>query len=194
MTHCVFLTSAPHRQALPEALYPEVAFWGRSNVGKSSLLNAIIGSGVLARVSKTPGCTQTINFYHCASGLRLVDLPGYGFAKVPLGVKNRWANWVTEYISQRGALWKIYVLIDARLPVQPIDRMAMDGLTAMGKRWEVVLTKSETISPTLLKHRQEALTALYPKVAIWPVSAKKNQGLAPIREFLGLPLQRARER
>lgn len=193
MAQCVFLTSAPHRQALPEALYPEVAFWGRSNVGKSSLLNALMGDGALARVSKNPGCTQAINFYHCSAGIRLVDLPGYGYAQVPLAVKHRWGNWVTEYIQTRGALWKLFLLIDARLPLQSIDRLAMDGLIARGKRWEIVLTKTETISPSLLRVRQEELTLYSPKIPIWPVSAKKNQGLGPLREFLGLPLKRERE-
>ena len=183
---CTFLTTAPHPRAFPPALYPEVAFWGRSNVGKSSVLNTIMGSKSLARVSKTPGCTQNLNFYHCPSGIRLVDLPGYGYAKVPHTMQKRWSYLVPEYLSTRAPLWKIFLLIDSRHVLQPGDLEALSFLKKLGRRYEVIFTKIDAISPSLLQQRTSEFAMQFEKVPWIAASAKEKRGLETIREFLGI--------
>ena len=183
---CIFLASAPHPRAFPPALHPEVAFWGRSNVGKSSILNAVMGSKSLARVSKTPGCTQNLNFYHCPSGIRLVDLPGYGYAKVPHNMQKRWSYLVPEYLTTRAPLWKIFILIDSRHVLQPADLEALSFLQKLGRRYEVIFTKIDAISPSLLNQRTSEFSAQFQKVPWIAASAKEKRGLESVRSFLGL--------
>lgn len=185
---CIFLTSAPHPRAFPPALHPEVAFWGRSNVGKSSVLNAVTGSKSLARVSKTPGCTQNLNFYHCPSGIRLVDLPGYGYAKVPHNMQKRWSYLVPEYLSTRAPLWKIFLLIDSRHVLQPADLEALAFLTKLGRRYEVIFTKIDAISSSLLQQRTSDFSSQFQKVPWIAASAKEKRGLESVREFLGFSI------
>jgi GTP-binding protein len=100
-------------ERIPQYPFPEVAFWGRSNVGKSSLLNALIGSGI-ARTSNTPGRTQQLNFFNLGDKLILVDMPGYGFANVPLKMKHQWEQLISTYLTMRDKLKRVFVLIDAR--------------------------------------------------------------------------------
>jgi GTP-binding protein len=183
---CVFLTSAPNPGAFPQALHPEVAFWGRSNVGKSSVLNAVMGAKALARVSKTPGCTQSLNFYHCPSGIRLVDLPGYGYAKVPHNMQKRWSYLVPEYLTTRAPLWKIFLLIDSRHELQPADLEALRFLATLKRRYEVIFTKIDTISVRLLDQRTADFSAQFPKVPWVCASAKEKRGLGEVMTFLGL--------
>lgn len=183
---CFFLTSAPVLSALPEQLTPEVAFWGRSNVGKSSLLNVVMQSSSLARVSKTPGCTQAIHFYQCPPGLMLVDLPGYGYAKVPLSLKSKWHILVRTYLSSRGSLWKIYLLIDSRHPLQPADRAALSFLASTNKQYEIIFTKSDAIPRTLLEHHLSLFAQEFPKIKYMCVSSKKKKGFEPLFEALSL--------
>jgi GTP-binding protein len=183
---CFFLKSAPVLSALPEQLTPEIAFWGRSNVGKSSLLNVVMQSSSLARVSKTPGCTQAIHFYQCPPGLMLVDLPGYGFAKVPLSLKVKWHTLVTHYLSSRASLWKIYLLIDSRHPLQPADRAALSFLAGTNKQCEIVFTKSDAIPRTLLEHHFSLFTQEFPKLKVSCVSSKKKRGFDPLFEALSV--------
>jgi GTP-binding protein len=180
------LTSAPHPRAFPPALHPEVAFWGRSNVGKSSLLNAIMSTKSLARVSKTPGCTQLLNFYHCPSGIRLVDLPGYGYAKVPHNMQKRWSHLVPEYLTNRGSLWKIYLLIDSRHEPQPADLDALKFLSTLPRRYEVLFTKTDAISRSQLEQRTADFQKNFPKVPWTCVSAREKKGLEDVQIFLGL--------
>lgn len=129
---------------LPRERDPEIAFAGRSNVGKSSLLNRIAGR-TIARTSRTPGKTQAINFYR-AAGLRLVDLPGYGFARAPKSVREEWSRLVDRYMETRGALAAVLVLVDIRHPAFPDDREMVDWARRRGLPLLVVATKADKIT------------------------------------------------
>jgi GTP-binding protein len=125
---------------------PEVAFAGRSNAGKSSAINTLAGRRRLAFASKTPGRTQLINFFSIASGAYLVDLPGYGYAGVPLPVRAHWESLVGEYVGKRESLAGVVVVMDARHPLTPLDRQLLDWLTPAGRRVHVLLTKADKLS------------------------------------------------
>ena len=147
-----FLKSAPSLQYLPDPTVPEVAFAGRSNVGKSSLLNALTNRRSLARTSNTPGRTQELNFFEVGSPtvLRLVDMPGYGFAEAPKDLVKRWRFLVNDYLRGRQVLKRALVLIDSRHGVKPVDREVMDMLDDAAVSYHLVLTKSDKVKPTAL--------------------------------------------
>lgn len=182
---CQYLLGAPHWQALPQSLGPEVAFWGRSNVGKSSLLNALMGHR-LARISKTPGCTQMIHFYRVNPYLYLADLPGYGYAKVPKTIQQRWENFVPTYLVQRANLWHIYLLIDSRHPITKADQGALTFLKRLGRPCTALFTKSDTLSSYVLTQNKSLFETHYPWIPLISVSAKKKQGLEPVWEHFDL--------
>jgi GTP-binding protein len=140
-----FLKSAPALQHLPPQDYPEVAFAGRSNVGKSSLLNALTNRTGLARTSNTPGRTQELNFFDVGTPpqLRLVDMPGYGFAKAPKDVARKWRYLVNDYLRGRQVLRRALLLIDSRHGVKDIDREVMAMLDEAAVSYHLVLTKSD---------------------------------------------------
>jgi GTP-binding protein len=125
--HAAFLRAAGRAADFPPAGPPEVAFAGRSNVGKSSAINAILGRRALARTSKTPGRTQTINFYSLGEDARLVDLPGYGYARVPQAMRDAWRALVAEYL-QSANLMGVVVVMDARHPLTPLDEQLLEWL------------------------------------------------------------------
>ncbi len=143
-----FLTSAGRLDQLPPADVAEIAFAGRSNVGKSSAINALANRKRLAFVSKTPGRTQTINFFRIDGAARLVDLPGYGFARVPHTVRAGWEELVGGYLAQRACLKGIVLVMDARHPLTPNDLQLVDWLNAAcrGKRLLALLSKSDKLS------------------------------------------------
>ena len=147
-----FLKSAPALEHLPDPVVPEVAFAGRSNVGKSSLLNKLTNRNSLARTSNTPGRTQELNFFDVGEPLafRLVDMPGYGFAKAPKDVVRKWRYLVNDFLRGRDVLKRTLVLIDARHGIKDVDREIMEMLDKAAVSYRLVLTKTDKIKPTEL--------------------------------------------
>ena len=138
-----FIAGAAHPSALPPEGLPEIAFAGRSNVGKSSLVNALTGRRMLARISNTPGRTRQINFFDLGRRLALVDLPGYGYAEASKTAINSWTGLVRHYLQTRAALRRVCVLIDARHGIKEVDRPLMRMLDAAGVSYQLVLTKAD---------------------------------------------------
>ena len=183
-----FLLSAPSLQFLPEPTVPEVAFCGRSNVGKSSLLNALTGRKSLARTSVTPGRTQELNFFEVGepTQFRLVDMPGYGFAKAPPAVVEKWRRMVRDFLRGRVVLKRNLVLIDSRHGVKPVDVEMMKMLDESAVGYRVVLTKADKIKASELDAVIASTTAEARKhSAAYPVihvtSAEKGMGIDELR-------------
>ena len=147
-----FLKSAPSLQFLPDANAPEVAFAGRSNVGKSSLLNKLTNRTGLARTSNTPGRTQELNFFDVGDPLRfrLVDMPGYGFAKAPKDIVKKWRFLVNDYLRGRAVLKRALVLIDSRHGIKDVDRDILKMLDEAAVSYRLVLTKADTVKASEL--------------------------------------------
>jgi GTP-binding protein len=156
-----FLKSAPELRFLPEPTLPEIAFAGRSNVGKSSLLNRLTNRGGLARTSNTPGRTQELNIFEVSDPprLRLVDMPGYGFAKAPKPLAKKWRFLVNDYLRGRPALKRALVLIDARHGPKEIDREVMAMLDAAAVSYHLILTKADKVKATDLAEAIERTAA-----------------------------------
>ncbi|MEX2468524.1 MAG: ribosome biogenesis GTP-binding protein YihA/YsxC [Pseudohongiellaceae bacterium] len=183
----LFSTSAPNLDQCPDDSQAEVAFAGRSNAGKSSAINAICDHSGLARISKTPGRTQLINFFALTPGNYLVDLPGYGFAKVPLSVKERWQFELERYLRKRQPLAGLVLLSDIRHPLKEFDRMMIDWATQAGLPLHLLLTKADKLKRgaaqnTLLAVRRELATT--PAVSVQLFSALKLQGVDETRKVL----------
>jgi GTP-binding protein len=183
-----FLKSAPGLQFLPDAVVPEVAFAGRSNVGKSSLLNGLTNRKSLARTSNTPGRTQELNFFDIGEPLklRLVDMPGYGFAEAPKDMVKRWRHLINDYLRGRAALKRALVLIDSRHGVKPPDRDIMEMLDAAAVNYQLVLTKADKVKPTEVAATLEALAAEARKHSaahpdIFTTSSETGSGIAELR-------------
>ncbi|KQM14771.1 ribosome biogenesis GTP-binding protein YihA/YsxC [Novosphingobium sp. Leaf2] len=183
-----FLKSAPSLNFLPEPETPEIAFCGRSNVGKSSLLNALVGRKAIARTSVTPGRTQELNFFDVAEPLRfrLVDMPGYGFAKAPPKVVENWRRLVRDYLRGRVVLKRTLLLVDARHGVKPVDADMMKMLDEAAVGYRIVLTKADKIKASELDAVHAATIAEARKhPAAFPVvhvtSSEKGLGIDELR-------------
>ena len=166
---------------------PEFAFIGRSNVGKSSLLNLLTGKKNLARVSQTPGCTQLINFFRINRDLRFVDLPGYGFAKVPKGGRAAFQQLIVDYFSERPNLCCVFVLIDSRLDPQRIDLEFFEWLAGLDIAFDVVFTKTDKLKPAALQANVqaflEAIAPCHPEHHI--TSSKTGEGRLSLLRRIG---------
>lgn len=178
-----FMTSAPTLTACPPDDGREVAFAGRSNAGKSSAINALVQQKALARTSKTPGRTQLINFFGLANDTRerLVDLPGYGFAKVPESVKREWQRHLSEYLQKRRSLQGLVLMMDVRHPLTDFDEMLLGWADDQDMPVHILLTKADKLKPgaaknTLLKVRRQ-LADWEDLVSIQLFSALKRQGV-----------------
>jgi GTP-binding protein len=183
-----FLKSAPALPYLPDPDVPEVAFCGRSNVGKSSLLNALTGRTSLARTSITPGRTQELNFFDVGEpvSLRLVDMPGYGFAKAPPAVVEKWKRLVRDFLRGRVVLKRTLLLIDARHGPKPVDVEMMHMLDGAAMGYRIVLTKADKIKASDLaavvgvtETEARKHPAAYPVVHV--TSAETKLGIAELR-------------
>jgi GTP-binding protein len=148
-----FLKSAPSLEFLPDPDFPEIAFAGRSNVGKSSLLNALTNRKALARTSNTPGRTQELNFFDVGQPpqIRLVDMPGYGFAEAPKPLVKRWRYLVNDYLRGRAVLKRAVVLVDSRHGLKSVDRDVMEMLDEAAVSYQLVLTKADKVKPAALE-------------------------------------------
>jgi GTP-binding protein len=144
--HAVFETSVARPDDLPHATGPEIAFAGRSNAGKSSALNTLVGHTRLAFVSKTPGRTQLINLFRLRNGAALVDLPGYGYAEVPVSVRRQWQGLLEHYLTRRQALVGLVLIMDARRPLTDLDRNMINWFGPTGKPIHCLLTKSDKLN------------------------------------------------
>jgi GTP-binding protein len=183
-----FLRSAPSLKFLPDPVVKEVAFAGRSNVGKSSLLNALTNRTGLARTSNTPGRTQELNFFDVGEPLqfRLVDMPGYGYAKAPKDVVKQWRFLVNEYLRGRAVLKRTLLLIDARHGIKDVDRDIMKMLDEAAVSYRIVLTKADKIKASALEEVTartiaEARTRPAAHPEIIATSSEKGMGIAELR-------------
>ncbi len=186
-----FMTSAPSIRQCPEDDGCEVAFAGRSNAGKSSAINTLTRIGGLARTSKTPGRTQLINFFQLGEGRRLVDLPGYGYAKVPKAMKAEWDRHLAEYLQERKSLAGLILLMDIRHPLQEYDQQMLNWAAQAGLPVHILLTKSDKLKrgpaeasrlkvEKLLRDMDPGCTLL----SVQTFSSLKKQGLPALEQQL----------
>ncbi len=176
-----FFTSAHELRDLPPSAGPEIAFAGRSNAGKSSAINALANQTRLAFVSKTPGRTQLINFFTLGERGFLVDLPGYGYAKVPEDIRKHWEGVLSAYLQFRQSLWGMVLVMDARHPLTPLDRQMLAWFLPTGKPVHILLTKSDKLSrqqaTNTLRATRSELKKIYPNCTAQLFSSLKRSGL-----------------
>lgn len=184
-----FLKSAPKLEFLPDPTVPEIAFAGRSNVGKSTLINALVNRNGLARASNTPGRTQELNFFDVGTPalFRIVDMPGYGYAKAPLATVKKWRHLINDYLRGRVVLKRVFVLIDSRHGIKEVDHEIMEMLDAAAISYRIVLTKTDKIKATELEAVEaDTMAKLRKHVAAFPyisvTSAEKKGGITDLRD------------
>ncbi len=176
-----FLAAATNAAHFPAPSLPEIAFLGRSNVGKSSVINSLVGTK-LARTSSTPGRTRSINFFEIRwpgkpqPELIFADLPGYGYAKIARAISDEWPKFIDPYLNERPSLALCVALIDVNIPPQQSDRQLLEFLSAQQRDFLVVATKSDRLSSPALQNALRTLSQHYPKARILPYSAKTGAG------------------
>ncbi len=183
-----FVIGAAQWDQLPTDGRPEVAFIGRSNVGKSSLLNALVGRKNLARTSSTPGKTRQFNYYLVDNRFYLVDLPGLGYARISARERNRWAQLIHRYLTTRPVLKLVFHLIDSRHPPQPVDERIMEMMKGSDIPYVVVLTKVDKLSQgeqqKAIRRVEETLRKHHLEVPIVQTSAHKKQGIKELWDWM----------
>lgn len=186
---CRFLGGVAHLEQLPSRDFPETAFAGRSNVGKSSLINALTGRKALARTSHSPGRTQELNFFVLGEALMLADLPGYGFAKAPKQKVTAWTRLIDAYLRGRAPLRRVNLLIDSRHGLKDADRRIMTLMDTAAVSYQVILTKCDKISRSQLSGLTERIAAelanrpaAHPDII--PTSAREGDGIVELRAAL----------
>jgi GTP-binding protein len=186
---CAFVAGVADLAQLPPAALPEVAFAGRSNVGKSSLINALTGRNQLARISRTPGRTQQINMFDLGARLMLADLPGYGFAQAPRAKVDAWQRLIRSYLRGRAGLMRTCLLVDARHGLKPVDLEFMALLGEVAVAYQLVLTKTDLVRPGALGDLSESLRAdlarrpgAHPEIIA--TSAREGTGIERLRAAL----------
>ena len=185
---CGFVAGAMSAEQVPASDLAEVAFAGRSNVGKSSLVNALTGRNTLARTSNTPGRTRQLNFFDLGGRLMLVDLPGYGYAKVPERVKQEWQRELTLYLEKRQALRGLILLMDIRHPLKDYDRQLLEWCHSSELAVHILLTKADKLSRGaaggVLQKLRHQLNKEYPGSTVQLFSSLNNQGVEEAREHI----------
>ncbi|ATJ92125.1 GTP-binding protein [Acetobacter senegalensis] len=186
---CDFIFGAQKLGQLPPQTLPEIAFAGRSNVGKSSLVNALTGRKTLARASSEPGRTKQLNFFNLADRLMLVDMPGYGYAKAAKSVKEDWQEMMFDYLRGRPGLKRVMLLLDARIELKPHDEEVMKLLDRAAVSFQIVLTKCDAVKPAPLARKEEAILAVARRhAAACPFlslsSSEAGQGIEQLRAEL----------
>jgi GTP-binding protein len=176
-----FLASATDAAQFPAPSLPEIAFLGRSNVGKSSVINSLVGTK-LARTSSTPGRTRAINFFEVRWAGKprpeviFADLPGYGYAKISREISQEWPTFIEPYLNHRPSLALCVALVDVNVPPQESDRLLLDFLNASGRSFLVIATKADRLSNNQLNNALKVLVEAYPAVTVVPFSAKTGLG------------------
>jgi GTP-binding protein len=183
---CDFIWAAMEADKLPPATLPEIAFAGRSNVGKSSLVNALTGRKTLARTSHTPGRTQELIFFDLNNRLRLVDMPGYGYAAVSKEKSGAWGALIADYLRGRPGLMRVFILIDGRHGFKEVDMPLMDMLDKAAVSYQIVLTKKDEVKKADIEDRiASTRAALAKRPAAHPdilfVSSHKSEGMTELR-------------
>jgi GTP-binding protein len=186
---CKFFFAAQRLDQLPPPSGTEVAFAGRSNVGKSSLINALVGHKALARASNTPGRTRQLNFFDLGGRLTLVDMPGYGYAQAAKSVKEDWQGLMFEYLRGRPTLRRVLLLLDARIEIKESDTTVMDLLDKAAVTYQCVLTKTDDVKPRALAAKRDEVLGLirkhpaaFPDVAV--TSSDNGTGIDALRASL----------
>jgi len=183
-----FIMGTPDSRYAPPDEGVEVAFAGRSNAGKSSALNVLTQQRALARISKAPGRTREINFFAVRDGIRLVDLPGYGYAKVSRSMKQQWQRNISTYLETRQSLGGVIVLMDVRHPLKDIDQQVLGWCHAADLLTHVLLTKSDKLkrgpAKSALLQTQKALQAIHPDASLQLFSSHTREGVEPLQQVL----------
>jgi len=183
-----FILGTPDSRRAPPDEGVEVAFAGRSNAGKSSALNVLTGQRALARTSKAPGRTREINFFAVRDGIRLVDLSGYGYAKVSRSMKQQWQRNISTYLEQRQSLGGVIVLMDVRHPLKDVDQQVLGWCHAAGLLTHVLLTKSDKLkrgpARSALLQTRKALQPLHPDASLQLFSAHTREGVEALQQVL----------